>query len=713
MAHSPRTHDAFDRIPEGLTSVLEQALNASSDGVVITDAKEPDNPIIYVNPAFERLTGYPPEEVLGYNCRFLQGENRHQPEVDGLRAAIRAEKDHRVVLENYRRDGTLFWNELSISPVFDAAGRLTNFIGVQKDITERYSSEDALRRSEERLRLAMHAGRIGMCERSAGNEALSCSEGFAEIFGLPSGHSKPTPEELIERVHPEDREPLQNAQRTAILGGDSHEVEYRVVLPDGGIRWVAERGRIYRDEEGEVERTVGIIQDITGRKRAEEERNSLLDRERQAREWAERATRRMFVLEEASSALSTSLDYEATLARITEIFVPKLADWCLVNVVDEDGAVSRVAQAHADPDKERLLQEMEDKFRNILSVPEVSETLRSGRPYLGSEAGENLLEKLLETEDGEKPDELSKLEAYSYVVAPLVARGRVHGAVTLVSSHPDRRYEKEDLSLAEELANRCGLALEGARLYREQRYVARTLHRGLLLQDLPEIPGMEIGLEYLSVGEESEVGGDFYDLIDTHYDGWLCLLGDASGKGARAATSTALILYALRAVAFRGDKPSMVLSSLNGAMLRQDAGNQFCTAICARLEPEECEGAAVKLTLARGGHPPPLLMHGDGFVEELGEPGRAIGIFKELELDDLTLRLEPGDTLVLYTDGVTEARSPEGAFFGEDRLKNLVQNCSGLDAAAVSGNIRDAVLDHRGGSPGDDVAVLVLKVSGS
>ena len=130
--------------------------------------------------------------------------------------------------------------------------------------------------------------------------------------------------------------------------------------------------------------------------------------------------------------------------------------------------------------------------------------------------------------------------------------------------------------------------------YREQDYIARTLQRGLLLKNLPEIPGVEIGLEYLSVGGESEVGGDFYDLIDTHYDGWLCLLGDVSGKGARAATSTALILYALRAVAFQGDKPSMILSALNGAMTRQESGNQFCTAVCARLEPEECEGGSRK-----------------------------------------------------------------------------------------------------------------------
>ena len=700
-------------MPEELTPVLKRALDASSDGIVVTDPKAPDNPIIYANPAFEGLTGYPAEEVLGHNCRFLQGESRGQPEVDELRAAVREEKDHRVVLENYRKDGTLFWNELSISPVFDAEGRLTNFIGVQKDVTERYRYGEALQRSEERLRLAMRAGRIGMCERSFGEEVLSCSEGFAEIFGLPPGHLKPTHEELIERVHPEDRGFLREAQRAAVLEGDSHEAEYRVVLPDGGVRWVAERGRIHRGERGEVERTIGIIQDVTGRKRAEEERNALLERERQAREWAERATRRMFVLEQASSALSASLDYEATLGRITEIFVPNLADWCLVNVVDEDGAVSRVAQAHADPDKERLLQEMEDQFRNITSVSEVSETLRSGRPYLGSEAGENLLEKLATVDNGEPSDELRKLEARSYMVVPLVARGRVLGAVTLVSSGPDRLYEGEDLSLAEELANRCGLALESAGLYREQSYMARTLQRGLLLQDLPEIPGVEIGLEYLSVGEDSEVGGDFYDLIDTHYDGWLCLLGDVSGKGARAATSTALILYALRAVAFQGDKPSMVLSALNGAMLRQDSGNQFCTAICARLEPEDCEGEAVKLTLARGGHPPPLLLRGDGSVQELGEPGRAIGVFGDLQLENLTMRLEPGDTLVLYTDGVTEARSPDGAFFGEGRLRDLVRGCAGVEATTVAGGIRDAVLQHRGGSPGDDVAILVLKVSGS
>ena len=223
--------------------------------------------------------------------------------------------------------------------------------------------------------------------------------------------------------------------------------------------------------------------------------------------------------------------------------------------------MSRVAQAGPDPGKEHLLRELDNQSRNgILCATEVSGVLASGQAFLAPgpetgqpETGQPDLGILADTPEGKEGLEtLLGFRVYSCMVVPLVARGQTLGAVTLISSDPERRYETEDLSLAEDLANRCGLALESARLYREQDYVARTLQGGLLLQDLPEIPGMEVGLEYLSVGRESEVGGDFYDLIDTHYDGWLCLLGDVSGKGARAATSTALILYALRAVAFRG-----------------------------------------------------------------------------------------------------------------------------------------------------------------
>lgn len=144
--------------------LLDRAVAASANGIVITDPKQPDNPIVYVNPAFERISGYGAEEVLGRNCRFLQGEERDQPALEELRAALREERECRVVLRNFRKDGALFWNELYISPVHDDGGRLTNFVGVQNDITERRRIEEVLRESEERFRATFEHAAVGAAQ---------------------------------------------------------------------------------------------------------------------------------------------------------------------------------------------------------------------------------------------------------------------------------------------------------------------------------------------------------------------------------------------------------------------------------------------------------------------------------------------------------------------------------------------------------------------
>ena len=120
--------------------MLDRAVAASSNGIIITGPNLPDAPIIYVNPAFERTTGYSKDEVLGRNCRFLQKGDRDQSAIQELREAIKASRECRVVLKNYKKDGTLFWNELYVSPVHDEEGRLTNFVGVQNDVTDRKRS---------------------------------------------------------------------------------------------------------------------------------------------------------------------------------------------------------------------------------------------------------------------------------------------------------------------------------------------------------------------------------------------------------------------------------------------------------------------------------------------------------------------------------------------------------------------------------------------
>ena len=125
-------------------SLLERAIGASSCGITITDMRDPSQPLIFVNAAFERITGYSCEEVIGTNCRFLQGQDRQQPALTELRAALKQGTDCSVTLQNYRKDGTPFWNELTLSPVFDAGGTLTHFIGVQTDITRRKQAEEEI-----------------------------------------------------------------------------------------------------------------------------------------------------------------------------------------------------------------------------------------------------------------------------------------------------------------------------------------------------------------------------------------------------------------------------------------------------------------------------------------------------------------------------------------------------------------------------------------
>src|SRR5919202_5192856 len=194
---------------------------------------------------------------------------------------------------------------------------------------------------------------------------------------------------------------------------------------------------------------------------------------------------------------------------------------------------------------------------------------------------------------------------------PLLVRGRTIGTVTLVSSKQDRRYDEEDLLLAENRAYRCALAVDNARLHRDRSEIARVLQRSLLPPHLPEIPGVEVGAEYLSVGKGSDVGGDFYDIINTVEDGWICAIGDVRGKGVEAASVTALARYTIRAVTLKDERPSEVLAALNEAMLRQLSEDRFCTAACIRIEPEDGV-AGVGTDVSRAGHPAPLLVRPDG-----------------------------------------------------------------------------------------------------
>src|SRR5918993_5813250 len=326
--HSSRT--PYDRIPgrpasEEMRRLLDRAVAASSNGIVITDPKRPDDPIVYVNPAFEKISGYPVDEVLGLNCRFLQGQDRDQPALEELRAALRDERESRVVLRNYRKDGTPFWNELYVSPVHDEEGTLTNFVGIQNDVTERRRIEEVLRESEERFRATFEHAAVGAAHVGIDGRWLRVNLRLSEIVGYER-------EELLERTfqditHPDDLEEYLEQMRLMLEGElQTYTMEKRYLRKGGPEVWVNLTVSLVRDASGEPAYFIAVVEDISERKKTEEERDLLLVREQLARAEAVAARRRLALLEAAGPALSSaSLDYEKTLEGITRLLVPELA----------------------------------------------------------------------------------------------------------------------------------------------------------------------------------------------------------------------------------------------------------------------------------------------------------------------------------------------------------------------------------------------------
>ena len=182
-----------------------QAIAASSNGIVIADAREPDLPIIYINPAFERMTGYSAQEIIGRNCRFLQGPDKDQPALNELRSALRGGRDCKVVLSNYRKDGTRFWNELSVSPIYDGAGNLTHFVGIQMDITERKQAQEELRKQQEQTeKLLLNilpepiAERLKLEPSTIADSFEEVSVLFADLVGFTAFSAERSAKELVE-----------------------------------------------------------------------------------------------------------------------------------------------------------------------------------------------------------------------------------------------------------------------------------------------------------------------------------------------------------------------------------------------------------------------------------------------------------------------------------------------------------------------------------
>ena len=725
------------------SAILEAALDA-----VIT--MDHSGNVVEMNPAAEEIFGYRRDDVVGREMAdLIIPPHLREQHREGLARYLETGSGpvigNRLELTGMRADGREFPVELTVTRVDIEDPPL--FTGYIRDITQRRQAERELKARERQQAAVAELGRLALVaddpEPLMHHAVRLVAEALdVELVGLLE--LLPDREELLLRVgvgwqdgavgtatvatgtrsqagftidanEPVIVEDLRTETRftpSALLL--EHEVLSGVSVivrtdgrPYGVLEAVTRHQRRFSGDDALFMRSVANVVGATiTRRRTEEERARLLEAEQAARAQAERARERLAFLAEASEVIGASLDYGETLTKVARLVVPRLADWCSVYILGQNGDIQPLVVAHADPAKVEWARSLIERYptdpRSPTGVPNV---IRTGQPELYPEIPEELLQQT--ARDEEHLRLLREVQLRSVMIVPLVGHGKPLGAITFVATDSGIRYGAEDLELAQELARRAASAIENARLYQERSHVARVLQSSLLPPSLPTIPRVDVAAVYRPAGEGTEIGGDFYDLFQCSEDTWAVVVGDVCGKGAEAAAVIGLARFTVRAVAMQENRPSSILGRLNDALLQQQREDaRYCTVEYLRLHPTP-DGARV--TVSCGGHPLPLVLRADGTVHEVGRPGTLLGVFADPELHDATVDLGRGDAMLLYTDGVTEEQVGD-EFFGEERLAAVLRAGAGGTARDIAERIQTAVVEFSPEPPRDDMAVLVIRI---
>ena len=421
----------------------------------------------------------------------------------------------------------------------------------------------------------------------------------------------------------------------------------------------------------------------------------LVVRERKAR-------KRFRILGEIAAVSDAGGTLEDTLDAICAILVPDFADFCMIDLI-KDGKAERAAVRLAPGAWLGVEERLAERRPSIPGHMIAGSGAASMEPRFFQKMTDDDLRDLAEgTRDLEL---LRRLGPRSAVTVALNARGRVTGALTLGVGWSGRRYRREDARFAWILSGRVALALDNSGLFADleqaekaRAEIAEVLQRGLLPSPLPHIPGWSVAATYRPAGAENEVGGDFYDVFRVP-GGWMLVIGDVTGRGARAASITAVARYTLRTAAMLSDDPLVALRTLNHVLLSR-GDSALCSLAALTLSEDRFE----PIRLAVAGHPPPLLVDGESVAEVAGA-GPVLGAFDDAEWSIVRCEVEPGQQLVVVTDGITEAQGPEGRF-GEPRLHDHLRGAT--NPALIVQRLERSLHSFTEGRHDDDVAMLAI-----
>lgn len=546
-----------------------------------------------------------------------------------------------------RDDVTRWLVFLAISVLVVAVGCIARW-ALAREAAARRDLEEA----RVRLDLSLDAGRMGVWSAHPTTHEFWCGEEAREVLGVAEGERIDTLDDLVRCFHPDDRDGVRAALARSEWGA-GQDLQVRLAASEPrDERWVLLRGKTRAGSPGRTPGMVGVVMDVTGHKRRE---------------------RRDAFLARLAADMNASMDLAGRVERLASHLSEGLGDACVVRLTSGFGSCDGAAAVDGQ------------------AVPLMAVDRHASADALA------LSEDLCRMLDAPVPA----------ATAPLRVHGATIGTIAVARRRPAAELRPEEIELLGEAADRASLSIENARLFERHRDIAQTLQRSLLPPDLPHVPDLELAASYEAAGEGVEVGGDFYDAFETAKGCWVVAIGDVCGKGTAAASLTALARHTLRVAALVDPQPGRMLEALNTALRHHaDATWPIMTAACVLIDRRPGE---MEVTLARAGHPPPVLIDGEkGSVEALEPAGPLLGVFDDITVEDATVVLAPHSSLVLYTDGITEARGADG-LFGTERLMALVDGSSGLSAADIVHRITTGVDDYRSGTPSDDTAVLVLR----
>lgn len=404
----------------------------------------------------------------------------------------------------------------------------------------------------------------------------------------------------------------------------------------------------------------------------------------------------------ASTMLSTAMDSSSAIEALGRAAVPALGEICMIDMVGMSGKLERTGWRASDIELTAQLGKAKPIFDE--DHPALR-AIQTGEPVFIPHCSDQQLRTV--AADSSIHSMMVERGLRWCLSVPIVARCCL-GALTLVSRDGtiEGKWAEMAPQIAEDLARRAALALDHAKLFESSRHMAITLQRSLMPAALPAVQGIELAARYHAGGEGAEVGGDFYDVFPTENDGWAAVIGDVCGKGAEAAALSALARHSIRAANVDLRKPRRILNFVNQLVIQGNYSDRFITIAYCRMRPE---GECIRATVGLAGHPPPILIRADGSISAEGRSGTLIGVTTDPELTDQAVLFRPGDALVLYTDGVTEARGPLGRF-GQKRLEATLAECRGMDAEQIAGHLEEVVLGFQTELSRDDTAILVIRV---